>query len=239
MSGCCKIVAKFLGRFSILFFALVEIADIATDVNQTVIYYNYTFTNGTYQKWADQNQNTTGHLETVSPGYFIAACIIWIIPPLTGSIISLIYTKHPLFALGLLMCKQWTAESWTITNAVLGIVLLPIDLVFSSLFVYLLMPALQVVVGCCKAADSDFCGDGDDNTGCLFGNFLPAWKFFLQLCEAAPQFIVAAVFTTNNSAFLKAFDRFVISVVSAVLSGVTLLHGIYKGCKGCREGDDD
>ena len=220
-------------RFAPLFFALWVVVDICLDIWQTAIYYNCAFTNGSYQNWAHVNQNITGYLETVSPVYFIVACIAWILPSILYSVGLLIAKRHAVEILGWsILPKYWYADCWTIKNVALLTLTLPMEFIFAFILLRFMLPYASLLSGWQAAKATPY----DKHESIVIGisqGELANLELFENLFEAVPQFILAVMFTSNNYEFLWAYGEFVISVASAVFSCGILLHGIYTGCKAC------
>ena len=64
------------------------------DVRQTMIYYEHSFNmNGSYATWAyEYNKTTNGTMETVNPGYYYTAIVVWVLPPFLMS--AFVFIMH-------------------------------------------------------------------------------------------------------------------------------------------------
>ena len=222
-------------RFSPLFFALWMAADIVLDVNQTITYHKYAYDNGTYRKWAVIQANMTGtdYHETVSPNYFICAVATLALPPVLGWAYFVLLRGRPMMVD--LFQKKFD-PSWTATNALLIIPLLPFDIILLVLWIYIAIPLFFLRNGLATAVGfKEHESDGED----------PINIFILveHLLEAIPHLILASIFTANNSTFLleteflPGVNEFSICVISVIFSAVSILQGIYMCC--CKRCDDE
>ena len=205
--------------------------DIALDIHQTNTYYRI-FQNSTNRFSATETNNTEGKnivSSTIeSPEYLYGSMAAWISVPLLWSLLLLISTQCPFPVVNRIMkfCFDYEHNftSGMGIKLLLGILALPIDTVFSIIWIYVLVPyvsfkrALQ-----CAILGREF--DKDDG----INHDLPVVGI-----RALPQLILGAVFIYNEYPFLESFDLYFgiplpMTIVSVALSGICLLIGIVTG----------
>lgn len=243
MTSCA---VKFIERLLPLFLALWVKVDMILDIRQTITYYRHGFDDGVYAKWAAvyQKQTNTTYLQSVSKIYFITSSVIWITGPLLLSIFGLLLFKEPLFIstdllASYLNCnikmpfKNWYA-------ILLGILLLPLDLIGSGVTIYILVPYAALKRGIKIAwTGKDYLGHHDIIPSIPMAQ-LPALKAFEFLGEALPQLILAIIFTSNNLPYLSENQTYFgisecsISLVSMIFSAGSLCFGLYTGIPAIR-----
>ena len=205
--------------------------DIALDIHQTSTYYRIS-QNGRNISVATERNTTESKTivpNNISPSeYLYGSIAAWISVPLLWSLLLLIFTQRPLPAIDRIMkfCFDYELNftSGVGIKIVLGMLALPIDTVFSILWIYILVPyvsfkrALQ-----CAILGHEF--HKDDNI-----NFdLP-----IVGIRALPHLILGIVFAYNESMFLSSFDLYFgipvpMTIISATLSAICLLVGIITG----------
>ena len=237
---------KFVRRMLPLLLAVWVKIDMFLDVRQSVTYYNHGTVDGAYAKWAlkYQNERNSTYLHTVSKTYLVCASVVWITSPLLFSVFVLGAAKIPLISCNILthcffdyeipeLCKTRR----NCCKIMVGIIFLPIDMLASSIMIYILIPYMSLRRGV-KIA---WTGQDYANTDEIISNFdfdaseLTALKAFEFLGEALPQLILAIVFTSNNFPFLSetqtyfGANEFTISLVSMIFSAGSLCFGLCTG----------
>ena len=204
--------------------------DIALDIHQTNTYYEL-FINGTTQT------NDTGYFSTSNltsslvstPSYLFAAGAAWICVPLLWSIFSLlIITQNPFSMinrfLNLYLDYEIKLSYGKMGNFVIGVLALPIDIVASAVWLYVMMPyvslkrALQTAI-----LNRKF--DKEDNISVD----LP-----IEGLRALPQLILAIIFTVKEYRILRISDEYFdipvpMSIISIAFSGLSLFIGVLTG----------
>ena len=205
--------------------------DIALDIHQTNTYYRIS-QNGRNISSATENntseEKTIVSSTTIPSEYLYGSIGAWISLPLLWSLVLLISTQRPLPAINRTMkfCfdYEFNLNSGVGIKILLGILALPIDTVFSILWIYILVPYVSLKRALqCAILGKEF--PKDDNI-----------SFDLPIVgiRALPHLILATVFANNESMFLSSFDLYFeipvpMTIISAALSAICLLVGIITG----------
>ena len=214
--------------------------DIGLDVNQTITYYHLIRgfeENGEYHDWALQyKEETTGtRLQTISPGYFYTACVVWIIPPVLDSFSSLAFEElsFPHVFNAIFRCnidRIQSRKKWFMYY--------PFELFCGILFIYVVVPFAALKNGLKHLINGEV--DEEKNLiAFLNPKELPFAKLFEILGEALPQFILTVVFVSNNYPFLMDHDTYFdipipVSIISLVFSFGSLIIGVTSGINSWR-----
>lgn len=244
---------KLVKRFVPLMLSIWMLIDIILDANQTATYYWHSFENGTYKIWAlgygIRNETGVDHIHQVSPWYLYVASAIWITPPFLLSGLSLFGEFRPLRFTYSMLEDDFNINlpefpSGKVFNTFATLILFPVDMLFSSVFIYIVIPAASLKSSLIIA----WKGSIDEETnlvGVIDTSDLPVWKLFEHIGEALPQIILAVVFSSNNFPFLVAKDIIIpyvpTTLISIIFSCGSLCMGMYTGIKSCLEeiNDDD
>ena len=220
--------------------------DIGLDVNQTITYCYLIHgfeESGQYHDWALQYKEETNgtRLQTISPGYFYTACVVWIIPPVLDSFSSLAFEElsFPHVFNAIFRCnidRIQSRKKWFMYY--------PLELICSIPIIYVVIPYAALKNGVKHLIN----GEVDENEELIGGinpKMLPLVKLFEIIGEALPQFILTLVFVCNNYPFLKDNDTYFsipipVSVISLMFSFGSLIMGVILGCQsGLKLADDD
>ena len=225
-------------------------ADIALDIHQTRAYlrYGYGHNNG-YQSWARNIYRETGYLHTISKWYFSVASAVWAFSPILFTLFLLYNNIRPgkhhryhavfggmayvLKGLGydaIYHAKCNISRHWTI---LLFLIVLPINLLGSTLYVYIIIPLSALFLGIKRLiAGGDggrfFNVDADELSGLMI---------FELFGEALPQVILSITYVANNYDYVHMTDKLFgnqtipTSVVSIVFSIGSIVRGIVSGRK--------
>ena len=211
--------------------------DIGLDVNQTITYCYLIHgfeESGQYYDWALQYKEETNgtRLQTISPGYFYTACVVWIIPPVLFSVFSLSGGGlwFPVAFKAIFRCDIEEIEGRT-----KWLMYYPLELVACTLVIYIVIPCAALQNGVKHLLNKEV----DENEKLITGinpKVLPFFKLFEILGEALPQFILTLVFAANNFPFLLDNDTYFgipipVSIVSLVFSFGSLIMGVISGLK--------
>ena len=249
-------------RFSSLFLAIWIIIDMSLDVNQTYTFCEHAYQiNGTYNTWALNYMNDTNstYHHSVSTWYFDIACAVWITPP---TLLSLFFSYLNFEGL----CKHKNegterdddfnpfgtssqifgeySENFLVPfpygklfNFSIAILYLPIDILASSICIYVFIPLAALESGLTIAWNG-----GIDEDKVLFVGItsrdIPGLKLFEVIGEALPQIVLAIIFAANNYAFLSKNDLVFgipipTTLVSILFSFGSLMMGLYNGYNVC------
>ena len=224
---------KALRRVLPLLNAIWMIFDLGSDVNQTIFYYvliNGFNVDGVYRDWALIYKNKMGsdHLQEVSAGYFYSACAVWIIPPVLATFIGFHheFLSFPIIFQALFRCNidiDKTRINWFIFY--------PLELTSCILWIYIIIPYAAMKNGF-KHLFNDKVDEEEDLILGINPKWLPNVKLIEIFGEALPQFILTAVFASNNLAFLLEFDSYYnIPIPGTIVSLIFSLGSIFIGFK--------
>ena len=214
------------------------IADMVLDFNQTITYYYLIdgFNEGReYHDWALQYKEETNEtrLQTISPGYFYTACVVWMIPPVLGLFFRLFigdlifpYVFHIPRITDIHGRKKW-------------LMFYPLELITCILFVYVILPFAALKNGVKHLLKGEV-DENEELIATINPKNLPFVKVFEIIGEALPQFILTLVFACNNYPFLKDNDTYLgfpipISIISLVFSFGSLIMGVITGYKSYKK----
>ena len=220
-----------LQRLYPLVITLIYGLDIALDIHQSNTYYRI-FQNDSLLSNGTENNLINGKNITENAfdpsGYFYGSIAVWLSVPFLWSLLLLIFTLRPIPVINRILRfyidYEYKLTHGTEIKILLGILALPIDTIFSVLWIYIIVPyvsfkrALQ-----CSILGRKF--DKDDSV-----NFdLPVVGM-----RALPQLILGAVFIYNEYPFLSSFDEYFgipvpMSIFSVAFSGASLFIGIVTG----------
>ena len=217
--------------------------DVALDIRQSFTYYEHSHggPNSSYARWANQSfaTNETDHLHRVSSHYFNVAVGIWMFTPL---IFTLFYLgefgeKKPFSVLNLYLDDlggyKLKVPGNQCIQIVLAIACFPIDFLASLVFIYIAIPYGSFKRSFMILMEKEFRGF-DTLTMNIDSEYLPFFKAFEFLGEAAPQLCLAITFMSNNYLFMKqeitliGVSEFNVTLTSMVFSIGSLIFGIYS-----------
>ena len=249
-----------------LLLALWMWADMGLDANQARTYHEHAFdTKGSYRLWANEYRNTTNdaYLQTVSPSYFYVACLTWILPPFLLSILLGIppfafiddgkNDKHrATVAKCISFCSRTKIKApyGCCVRALYFFLSFAIFILLTVFGCYIIIPMMAIFGGIRKLLNEDFDEDQD-----MFGlqemfgladfqyKNLPWLKLLECFGEAIPQLILGVVYISNNYPYLKEHDDYFgigvpVSVISCVFSFVSVVIGVFTGCKAGNDEND-
>ena len=244
-----------IGNLFTRFFPLASscwmLADMVLDGRQTYVYNQHAFNpNGTYNTWAmefKQTRNET-HLHSVNPAYFYTAVVVWVLPPLLWSAFFFLiglcvnddgfnpfYNTNGLFE-EFSSFKMKRPFNNNFLNFLVYILFFPIDLLISSIVIYILTPFSSLKAGAFVA----WTGKDDpyrEITKSLSAEFVPFFKLFENLGEAIPQAILIIVFISHNWDFIlydeTSFFSIPTSCISLIFSVGSIIMGLISGGKVC------
>ena len=259
ISSCLE-VALVLGFISIcqrtlpLLISIWTKVDIALDIRQTMEYYNHAYQKESYFEWAENHRFDTNstYVHTVSKLYFQSSCVIWLTAPLIFSIFFLARDLKPFKVLNPLLKHYFRINirahlESTIHNLnrncfidmsfgiklSVGILLFPIDILASAVWIYVIIPVAAFRRGINIAwHGKDF---EEDRTiiADIRSNNIEFFKVFEFMGEAFPQLILAIVFTISNYEFLFETDTYglysSISFASILFSAGTVFYVLFSG----------
>ena len=235
---------KFVRRLLPLFLALWVQIDMFLDVRQSITYYSHGTVDGAYAKWALSYQNETNstYLHSVSNTYLVCASVVWVASPLLLSLCNLWGMREPFATFTILTDTLFDYEVTFFekhfgkrSNIMIGIISLPVDILASSVVIYILIPYMSLRRGIKIAWTGEDYDDEDELLPGFPAMYLTAFKSFEILGEAFPQLVLAVVFTSNNFPFLAesvtyfGVNEFTISLVSMIFSAGSLCFGLYTG----------
>ena len=223
------------------------LVDMILHKRQTYIYHQHAFNpDGTYNTWAIEFNRTSNetHFHSVIPAHFCTAVVVWVLPPLLWSIV---------FSLGLCVADEFNPFEKTnglfadfysfeierpfnsnCLNVLFCLLYFPIDLLVSSIVIYIMTPFLSLKAGILVA----WTGDDDPErkiTKDTAAEAVPGLKLFENLGEAIPQAILVIVFIVNNWDFMlyneKSFIPIPTSCISLFFSFGSIIMGLISGCK--------
>ena len=235
-------IGYFFNRFFSFFSSCWMLVDMVLDGRQTHIYYQHSFNpNGTYNTWAvefNQTSNTT-HLHTVSPAYFYTAVLVWVLPPLLWSayfyLTSLcdpfVNTNFLFSHFSFFKIKRPFNNNFV--NFLFFTLYFPIDLLISSIVIYIFIPFGSLKNGAFVAwTGIDY--PGRKITKEIPANAIPFFKLFENLGEVIPQAILI-VFICNNWNFIlyneTSFFPIPTSCISLIFSVGSIIMGLISGYK--------
>ena len=223
-------------------------ADVGLDIHQTFTYHEHAWDkNGTYYIWAlNKNSKTNDTLETVHPGYFYTSVVAWVLPPFLMSCFFLLDSCsgeefHPFWNTNFLFEGFSSIQipppfKSKISNIIVYLVLFPLDLIVSAIFIYILTPFMSFKSSLIIA----WTGEIDpkrEMTKIFCAEDVAALKLFEQLGEAIPQAIMSLVFLCNNYNFLMDHDTLIPNVPTSLISFIfslgSITMGLNSGCKRC------
>ena len=235
-------MVRLLLRIKLLCIAIWIYFDMGLDGRQLNTYYNHSYNNGSYITWAMEYRNLTNstHLHSVSKGYFITACLVWILPPVLLSLGGMVISpKEPNQVLKMILREGFgyrlKLPSASLTRLIATLLLLPVDILASIIYIYVLIPFASLQHGL-KIAIS---GEKIEKNEHLFLSIRPATLLYLKcfeaLGEALPQLILNILFMLNNHEFFfqdnQAFlgiNEFSISITSIFFSLGSVAYGLHS-----------
>ena len=240
MASCC---VEFIKRIIPLLQSIWMHGDFTLDVLQTFTYYEHAFENGTYSEWAlNRTKTTNATLETVHPGYFYTSIVVWVLPPFLYSALFFLsgifddefdpfVNANELFG-EFSSIKIPPPSKSKISNIIVYLVLFPVNLIVSLIFIYILIPFMAFKSALIVA----WTGENDPERRITKGfnaEHVPALKLFEQLDEAIPQAIMSVVFLCNNFNFLIDHDTLIPNVPTTLISFIfslgSIIMGLYSG----------
>ena len=205
------------------------------DGRQLGTYYIHSYSNGSYIKWAMEYQNVTNstHLHSVSEGYFITACLIWILPPVLLSLGLIAAYKVPFQVLKMIgFDPNLPSNSFALLIATL--LLFPAEILASIIYIYVLIPFASFKQGLKVAIPGEDIKKNDGLILSVYPSDLLYLKCFEALGEALPQLVLNIVFMSNNHEFLLNSETFLginelsISLTSMIFSLGSVAYGLYS-----------
>jgi len=250
---CICTMVSCIGNLFTRFFPLASscwmLADMVLDGRQTYVYKQHAFNpNGTYNTWAmefKQTRNET-HLHSVNPAYFYTAVVVWVLPPLLWSACLFLASLrkdrcNPFYNTNDLIQHFSSIEikrpfNNNFLNFLVYILYFPIDLIISSIVIYILTPFMSLKAGAFVA----WTGKDDPDreiTKDATAEDVPFYKLFENLGEAIPQAILIIVFISHNWDFIlydeTSFFPIPTSCISLIFSVGSIIMGLISGGKAC------
>ena len=212
--------------------------DVASDIRQTFAYYEYSHgrPNSSFSRLENQSFDTNGtdHLHQVSSYYFYFAIGIWVFTPLIFTVFYLGLYKKPFSVLNSYLDSladfKFEVPGNLFIQILLAIACFPIDFLAAFVFIYIVIPygsfkrSLMILM---KKEFREFDGLALN----INSNFLPFFKLFELLGEAAPQLCLAITFMANNYLFMQQETTLIeltVTKISMVFSTGSLIMGIYS-----------
>ena len=242
-------IGYLFNRFFSLASSCWMLADMVLDGRQTYVYKQHAYNqNGTYNTWAVEFRQTSNetHLHSVSPAYFYTAVVFWVLPPLLYSVF---------FVFVQICCLDDRFNPFENTNSLLEhfssfqinppfinnflnflnyLLYFPIDLIVSSIVIYIFTPFVSLKAGALVA----WTGKDDPDRKITKNNRaedIPGLKLFENLGEAIPQAILIIIFMSNNWDFIlydeTSFIPIPTSCISLIFSLGSIFMGLISGCK--------
>ena len=243
-------ISYLFNRFFSLASSCWMLVDMVLDGRQTYVYKQHAFNqNGTYNIWAMEFRQTSNetHLHAVSSAYFYTAVVVWVLPPLLFSVFyffgqlsySADYGFNPFENTNGLFADFSSFEverpfNSNFLNVLFCLLYFPIDLLVSSIVIYIMTPFLSLKAGFLVA----WTGDDDPErkiTKDTTADAIPGLKLFENLGEAIPQAILVILFIVNNWDFMlyseKSFIPIPTSCISLFFSFGSIIMGLISGCR--------
>ena len=253
-------IGYLFNRFFSFFSSCWMLVDIVLDGRQTHIYYQHSFNpNGTYNTWAVEFRQTSmlycgyycreaSHLPTVSPAYFYTAVLLWVLPSLLYSALFFVasladyldyHLFHPFYNTNFLIDQFSSFQiprpfNNSYLNFLVFIFYFPIDLLISSIAIYIFIPFMSLKAGAILA----WTGKDDPDrkiTRNTHAKQIACFRLFENLGEAIPQAILIIVFISHNWEFIlydeTSFFPIPTSCISLIFSVGSIIMGLISGCK--------
>jgi len=211
------------------------IIDFVLDILQTKEYHDRAF-GGEVNYTTKDNLTVNYH---ISPGYFYAACAIWVLPAVLISVITLLHDCIPLATLfRLLKKKQDCFKNHCCCALGAHVILIPtlfcLDLIVSAVANYILFPLLALRFGKGRAEYEKKRPEDQEHVGIRGEYDVPFGNAFSNLFEALPQLITLIWFTLSHEDFLLSSQgeaMFTWTIIKMVFSVGTLAWTTFWYCQ--------
>ena len=230
-------LVRFLLRIKLLCISIWMYFDMGLDGRQLSTYYTHSDNNGSYTKWAMEYKNVTNsnHLHSVSEGYFITACLIWILPPVLLSLGMIAAYREPFQVLGMFgFNSHFHLPTNSFARSIATLLLFPAEILAAIIHIYVLIPFTSFKQGLKVAISGEDLEQLDSLILDIDTSELLYLKCFEALGEALPQLILNIVFMLNNHEFLLnnqtifGINELSISLTSMIFSLGSVAYGLYS-----------